>query len=139
MEKYQGSAMRLYLSYLTLFRNEILEFFKESTTPIFFICCKLVLVLIVCQSLKGVPHSLKNESGQDWRHCEMLYAFRNNESYGDHMRRYFSPPVPSQGWFLVYLFVYSQIFAGLFTLIHPNHQVKHTISILWFCVFFIFS
>lgn len=75
-------------------------------------------------NLSVVPASLKNETGQDWRHCEMFYPFRDNQSYGDHLRLYFSPvPSPSQGWFLCYLFVFSQIFAGLFVLVHPNHQV----------------
>ena len=57
----------------------------------------------------------------------MFYPFRDNQSYGDHLKQYFSPaPSPSQGWFLCYLFVFSQIFAGLFVLVHPNHQVRPT-------------
>ena len=31
-------------------------------------------------------------------------------------------PEPQQGWFLTYLFVYSQLLAHVFVTVHPNHQ-----------------
>ena len=40
-------------------------------------------------------------------------------------RNMFQPvPSPHQGWFLCYLFVYSQLLVHLFISVHPNHQVK---------------
>ena len=55
--------------------------------------------------------------------CEMFYPVRENETYGEYVRKMFLPvPSPSQGWFLCYLFVFSQLFTPLFLLVHPNHQ-----------------
>ena len=31
-------------------------------------------------------------------------------------------PEPQQGWFLTYLFVYSQLLAHVFVAVHPSHQ-----------------
>ena len=34
--------------------------------------------------------------------------------------------IPHQGWFLCYLFFYSQIFTKLFLSVHPHHQKSET-------------
>ena len=55
----------------------------------------------------------------------MFWSFRSSDSYLDHLKS-MMVPVPSvhQGWFLCYLFVYSQLLASLLITVHPNHQVK---------------
>ena len=55
----------------------------------------------------------------------MFWPFGSSVSYGDHLREMMLP-VPSvhQGWFLCYLFVFSQLLASLFITVHPNHQVR---------------
>jgi len=65
----------------------------------------------------------KEEDELDWQHCAMFYGFTKNETYGQHLKRFFTPvPSPHQGWFLCYLFVYSQLLVHLFLVVHPNHQ-----------------
>ena len=49
-----------------------------------------------------------------------------NISFGTYTKKQFPspnrPPGPGQAWFLLPLFVYSEMFAHLFTLWHPNHS-----------------
>jgi len=58
-----------------------------------------------------------------WDHCAMFFKFTSNTTYWEHLRNMFQPvPSPHQGWFLCYLFVYSQLLVHLFISVHPNHQ-----------------
>jgi len=77
-----------------------------------------------CQEFSEFKNvSLKTGSGYSWTHCEMYNPVRGNESYSQYLKELFLPfPSPSQGWFLCYLFVFSQTFAPLFLLVHPDHQ-----------------
>ena len=53
----------------------------------------------------------------------ILYCLDFVDNY-HFFRGYFQPvPNPSQGWFLCYLFVYSQLLVDIFIAVHPNHQV----------------
>ena len=74
-----------------------------------------------CQEFSQFQNiSLKPEAGYDWAHCAMFYPVRGNETYGQYLRKMFLPvPSTSQGWFLCYLFVYSQLFTPLILLVHP--------------------
>ena len=85
-----------------------------------------------CKKFFICPLSLKNQSGMDWQHCEMFYTFTSDQSYGEYLRTFYLPvPSPAQGWFLCYLFVYSQVLAPLFLLVHPNHQVRNIVKITY--------
>ena len=60
-----------------------------------------------------------------WDYCGMFWPFTSVDSFSDHLREMFLPmPSTHQGWFLCYLFVYSQLLASLFITVHPNHQVE---------------
>ena len=60
-----------------------------------------------------------------WDYCGMFWPFTSVDSFSDHLREMFLPmPSTHQGWFLCYLFFYSQLMASLFIAVHPNHQVK---------------
>merc|ERR1711953_1270983 len=53
----------------------------------------------------------------------MFWPFTSVDSFSDHLREMFLPmPSTHQGWFLCYLFVYSQLLASLFITVHPNQQ-----------------
>jgi len=79
-----------------------------------------------CEEYYLTGHVSKKENatdGIDWNYCAMFYKFTKNDSYLDHLRSMYKPvPSPSQGWFLCYLFFYTQILAHLFIEVHPNHK-----------------
>ena len=77
-----------------------------------------------------------------WDYCAMFYKFTSNTTYWEHLRlickyecsqniriifrgMFLPVPSPHQGWFLCYLFVYSQLLVHLFIAVHPNHQVRN--------------
>ena len=74
------------------------------------------------------PWPLVRENGTViWHRCPMpmFSSFSGNHTFADNLQRSMFAPVPNphHGWFLMYLFFFSQILASLFTAVHPNHQV----------------
>lgn len=57
-----------------------------------------------------------------WSYCETFWKPTANTTYLQHLTRmYTGPPNSGQGWFLLYLFLYSQAAAHLLVLWHPAH------------------
>ena len=51
-----------------------------------------------------------DDYGLPWKHCETFWKYTHNETYPEYlMKHYLGGPNAGQGWFLVYLFIYSQV------------------------------
>lgn len=79
---------------------------------------------------------------KDSFNCLMFNKIGPNDTLGSFVRQFFRPipgaPSPHQGWFLVYLFFYSQILAGIFYLWHPSStNVSRCYPRKALCFFFI--
>ena len=45
-----------------------------------------------------------------WDYCEMNYKYTRNDTFPEYlMKHYIGIPIAGQGWFLLYLFFYSQV------------------------------
>ena len=45
-----------------------------------------------------------------WDYCEMNYKYTKNDTFSEYlMKHYIGIPIAGQGWFLLYLFFYSQV------------------------------
>jgi hypothetical protein len=56
--------------------------------------------------------------------CNLFKRFTKNDTFLDHLRGFYNTDLISahQAWFLLYLFIYSQIFTHPFRAWHPNHN-----------------
>jgi len=66
-----------------------------------------------------------DDYGLPWKHCETFWKYTQNETYPEYlMKHYLGGPNAGQGWFLLYLFIYSQVFARIFICWHPAHTTS---------------
>jgi len=62
-----------------------------------------------------------------WDYCKMEKKYTKNETFPEYlMKHYVGKPDAGQGWFLLYLFLYSQVFARIFICWHPAHTTSTT-------------
>jgi len=66
-----------------------------------------------------------DDYGLEWKYCETFVKYTQNETYPEYlMKHYLGGPNSGQGWFLLYLFIYSQVFARIFICWHPAHTTS---------------
>ena len=67
----------------------------------------------MCQQFYQLGRVLDNNS-LPWDYCEMNYKYTHNDTFPSYlMKHYIGIPIAGQGWFLLYLFVYSQVRKGI--------------------------
>ena len=67
----------------------------------------------MCQQFYQLGRVLDNNS-LPWDFCEMNYKYTHNDTFpGYLMKHYIGIPIAGQGWFLLYLFFYSQVRKGI--------------------------
>ena len=53
---------------------------------------------------------VKDKNDLPWDYCEMNYKYTRNDTFPEYLlKHYIGFPVAGQGWFLLYLFFYSQV------------------------------
>ena len=51
-----------------------------------------------------------NDNDLPWKYCETFWKHTKNDTYPEYLlKHYLGPPNAGQGWFLLYLFIYSQV------------------------------
>ena len=51
-----------------------------------------------------------NDNDLPWKYCETFWKHTKNDTFPEYlMKHYLGPPNAGQGWFLLYLFIYSQV------------------------------
>ena len=51
-----------------------------------------------------------DDYGLEWKYCETFVKYTKNVTFPEYLVKYYQgPPNSGQGWFLLYLFIYSQV------------------------------
>merc|ERR1712123_479537 len=123
-------------AYFALFRRTRKQFREERAHRLFvpwLLLCLLRGVYSVtwlapltpnCEAAYRGDEINSTTAGVQWSHCEHYVVLTENTTFIQYLQdQYTWPMFPSagQGWFLLYLFVYSQVLTNLLFLWHPSH------------------
>ena len=119
--------------YFALFRRTELKFREERlhrllvpafTLAVTSLTYSLIFFAPLAENCKQYYQGVKEfNSSLPYKNCEMFYKFTKNDTFKDFMKRIYLPfASPHQGWFLIYLFTFSQLLATWFSTFHPNHN-----------------
>jgi len=128
-------------AYYALFRRSEKQFREERAHRLFvpwLVLCLLNGVYCItwvapltpnCEAAKSGDKVNSSVSGMVWSHCENYQVITVNTTFSQYLLdHYAGPPNAGQGWFLMYLFFYSQVLCRWLCMWHPSHVTHHSCS-----------
>ena len=69
----------------------------------------------LCEQFYQLGQVKADNNDLPWDYCEMNYKYTRNETFPEYLLKHYTGiPIAGQGWFLLYLFFYSQVIPHVF-------------------------